>query len=65
MYWRISLDWSAAPLLGPAPWLGRIDSRADAVRDKNFTDPLRLAGAPATPVAGEEGDQARGTASHA
>jgi hypothetical protein len=65
MYWRISLDWSAEALLGPAPWLARIDGGADAVRDRNFTDPLRQAGAPATPVTGEEGDQARGTASHA
>ena len=63
MYWRVSLDQfrpPAAVIDKPrgGDWLR-------AVAQHFFTNPLRLARAPASPFAGEEGDQISRIGSHA
>ncbi len=63
MYWRFSFDRTAPLALGAWPLaLMNRDRKPDlSLRRLHFTDPLRQARAPATPVKGEEGDHKTGT----
>ncbi|WP_457936892.1 hypothetical protein [Mesorhizobium sp. 10J20-29] len=66
MYWRFDLD--ALLSLATAAERSSLSFRSGFDRlenSGNFTDPLRQAGAPATPFAGEEGDQETRIAGHA
>ena len=63
MYWRVCLDSLPGHIAASDPRVEREASPRGWA--KSFTNPLRLALAPASPLVGEEGDQTETGVRHA